>query len=107
MSPRTLPLASDATGSPPELLARTNSACSRAQLATLREAVSHAQEAVLAMRRSPADREQLATARREHLAAMLAYERALTSLRLPVPPRLRDELRLLRRVVPDGARMTG
>jgi hypothetical protein len=30
---------------------------------------------------------------------MIAYEEALNALHLPVPPRLRDELRLLRRVV--------
>jgi hypothetical protein len=41
----------------------------------------------------------LALARRNHVTALTAYESALRAMRLPVPRRLRDDLRLLSGVV--------
>ncbi|WP_140743919.1 hypothetical protein [Pedococcus bigeumensis] len=71
----------------------------RALLAELHEAMATAQAEVAAQRRPPSDANLLAIARSHHVLAMIAYEEALKSLHLPVPPRLRDDLRLLRRVV--------
>ena len=70
-----------------------------ALLAELHEAMATAQAEVAAQRRPPSDANLLAIARSHHVLAMIAYEEALKSLHLPVPPRLRDDLRLLRRVV--------
>jgi len=67
-------------------------------LTDLREAMNLAQVTVMAARRPPAAPIKLKAARIDYLAAMVAYERALTICRLPVPPRLRDEVRLLRRL---------
>jgi hypothetical protein len=71
----------------------------RVLLADLREAMAAAQAEVANQRRPPSDPNLLAIARSHHVAAMIAYEEALNALHLPVPPRLRDDLRLLRRVV--------
>lgn len=71
----------------------------RALLADLREAMATAQVEVANQRRPPSDANLLAIARSHHVAAMIAYEEALNALHLPVPPRLRDDLRLLRRLV--------
>ena len=68
-------------------------------LADLRDAMNLAQVAVMQARRPPATAVQLTAARGDYLAAMLVYQRALIYFRLPVPPRLRDEARLLRRLV--------
>ena len=68
-------------------------------LAELHAAMTVAQAEVAAHRRPPSDATLLAIARGHHMMAMAAYEEALTSLHLPVPPRLRDDLRLLRRLV--------
>lgn len=75
------------------------SSSGRVLLADLCEAMTQAQAEVAAQRRPPSDPNLLAVARRQHVAAMIAYEQALNALHLPVPPRLRDDLRLLRRVV--------
>jgi hypothetical protein len=58
-----------------------------------------AHQTVLAARFRPEEKERLRTARVAHLLAMSQYERALTSCRLPIPPRLRQEARLLRRLL--------
>jgi hypothetical protein len=58
-----------------------------------------AHEAVMTARRPPAGQLELKAARRDYLGAIVDYERALNALRLPVPPRLRDEMRLLSRLV--------
>jgi len=68
-------------------------------LAELHVAMSSAQAEVAARRRQPSDPTLLAVARGHHVTAMVAYEEALRSLHLPVPPRLRDDLRLMRRLV--------
>jgi hypothetical protein len=65
-------------------------------LDALRQGMDQAREAVMAARRPPAGPTQLKDARETYLLAMLAYLRALSIYRLPVPPRLRDEVRLLR-----------
>jgi hypothetical protein len=75
------------------------SSSGRVLLADLREAMANAQLEVANQRRPPSDANLLSIARSHHVAAMIAYEEALTALHLPVPPRLRDDLRLLRRVV--------
>lgn len=59
--------------------------------------VRSAREQVAASRATTAVNGQLAAARQWLLRALEAYAAALTERRLPVPPRLRDELRLLRR----------
>jgi len=58
-----------------------------------------AHQAMLVARRPPADRAELLRARVAQLAAMTRYEEALTSCRLPIPPQLRREARLLRRLL--------
>jgi hypothetical protein len=68
-------------------------------LTALRDAMSSAREAVMTARAAPAGQIQLAAARRDHLAALSAYQQALTEFGLPIPPRLRDEARLLRRLL--------
>ena len=73
--------------------------CGRMLLAELCEAMTAAQVEVANQRRQPSDANLLAMARNHHVATMIAYEEALNALHLPVPPRLRDDLRLLRRVV--------
>lgn len=78
---------------------RPLSSSGRALLAELHAAMTSAQAEVAAHRRPPSDANLLTIARGHLVSAMTAYEEALTSLHLPVPPRLRDDLRLLRRVV--------
>jgi hypothetical protein len=48
------------------------------------------------MRAAPLVQSSLLTARHSLLRAMGAYAEGLTARRLPIPPRLRDEMRLLR-----------
>lgn len=57
----------------------------------------------MAARRPPAGPSDLVEARADYLVAMLAYQEALSVYRLPIPPRLRDEVRLMRGLV-SGAR---
>lgn len=59
--------------------------------------VRAAREQVAASRAAPYAKGQLLPARQWLLRALEAYTAALTARRLPIPPRLRDELRLLRR----------
>lgn len=75
------------------------SSSGRMLLAELHAAMALAQAEVAAQRRPPSDPNVLAIARGRLVTAMADYEEALTSLHLPIPPRLRDDLRLLRRVV--------
>ena len=72
----------------------------RGHLVPLRDAASTAREAVLVARALPNTSPALLAARRAHLGALVDYVQALTDHGLPVPARLRDDLRLLRRVVP-------
>jgi hypothetical protein len=74
-------------------------ASGRVLLLDLRAAMSTAHARVVDCRRPPVDLQQLLAARHEYVSAMVAYEKALCVLHLPVPPRLRDDLRLLRRLV--------
>ena len=83
----------------PERLRRQVTLSGQLLLANLRDALVEAEHEVAMQRRAPCDAHLLALARRHHYSALDAYEQALTALKLPVPPRLRDELRLLRRLV--------
>jgi hypothetical protein len=90
-----------ATDSPAPLdpVARPVAAMDGPQVLTdLREVMNRARAAVMVARRPPVVPLQLSAARGDYLTAMLAYEQALTAFRLPVPHRLRDEARLLRRL---------
>jgi hypothetical protein len=69
-------------------------------LVPLRQSMAVALEAVMVARRHPSVAVQLQAAREEYLATIVAFEQALTVLGLPVPPRLRDEGRLMRRLLP-------
>ena len=55
-----------------------------------------AREEVRVLRVAPVAHDRLLAARRALLGAMEAYADALVQRRLPIPPRLRDELRLQR-----------
>jgi hypothetical protein len=83
----------------PEPVARPEASLDGPQVLTdLREVMELARAAVMVARRPPSLPTRLSAARGDYLAAMMEYERALTAFRLPVPPRLRDEARLLRRL---------
>ncbi len=69
------------------------------RLVALRDTMTRAQQTMLVARRPPADHVELRLARVAQLAAMTRYEEALTSCRLPIPPQLRREARLLRRLL--------
>lgn len=71
-------------------------------LRDLSEAMNAAQDEVMAARRAPATQLDLMAARRRYLATILAYQQVLTLCRLPIPHKLRDEARLLLRLVPDA-----
>ncbi|MDC5697781.1 hypothetical protein OO014_10955 [Intrasporangium calvum] len=71
-------------------------------LGSLRQSMDRAHTALMAARRATSGRTDLERARSDYLRAMVAYQQALAVFRLPVPPRLRDELRLLRRVTDVG-----
>ena len=89
------------TPSPAPAIATTRAAATpeRYNLTAMRDAMNLAREKVLAARLPPSDQSQLRAARVEHLRAMSQYEQALTSCRLPIPPRLLQESRLLRRLL--------
>ena len=65
-------------------------------LADLRSDIQAAREAVRLRRSSPVAPLQLASAHRRLLAALEAYADELSRRRIPVPPRLRDEVRMRR-----------
>lgn len=67
-------------------------------LAALVEQLQNARDEVDRLRRPPAAREQLSAARQFLLAAMESYAAELTARGLPIPWKLRDELRLQRSV---------
>jgi hypothetical protein len=71
----------------------------RQHLTALRDAMNLARQAVLVERRHPADQPQLRNARVAQLLAMCQYEQALTTCRLPIPPGLRQESQILRRLL--------
>lgn len=52
---------------------------------------------------TPGRNHQPSPARRKLLTCMDAYAAALTARRLPIPPRLRDDLRLHRSLYPSAA----
>ncbi len=68
-------------------------------LIALRDTMNSAQRTALVARLPPADPAQLRVARVAQLRAMTQYEQALTGCRLPIPQRLRQEARLLRRLL--------
>lgn len=76
-------------------------------LRDLSEAMNAAQDEVMAARRAPATQLDLMAARRHYLATILAYQQVLTLCRLPIPHKLRDEARLLLRLVPDAVPQAG
>ena len=65
-------------------------------LAELAGDVRAAREGVHAMRAAPVFQPSLLSARQTLLCAMEAYADELTARRLPIPPQLRDDLRLHR-----------
>ncbi len=79
--------------------AHTNAMATRQSLPALRDTLESAQRAVWEARLPPADAGQLRLARVAHLLAMTQFEQALTRCRLPIPPRLLQEARLLRRLL--------
>ena len=68
----------------------------RPALADLMVDIQAARETVRVRRSSPVVPLQLASAHRSLLTALEAYADELVYRRIPVPPRLRDELRLQR-----------
>ena len=60
--------------------------------------VRAAREEVGSLRGAPMMHDRLRSARQILLRAMEAYAAELTARRLPIPPQLRDELRLQRRI---------
>ena len=71
----------------------------RQRLTAFRNSMNSAHQRVMTARRAPADQGQLRAARVAHLLAMTQYELALTNCSLPIPPRLRRESQLLRRLL--------
>jgi hypothetical protein len=69
-----------------------------ATLEPLMRAIQLARDDVQARRSVPGAHELLRSARHSLLTAMEAYADELTARRLPIPPKLRDELRLQRQV---------
>lgn len=65
-------------------------------LAELAQAIRAARAEVRAMRVAPVVQTALLSARQTLLRAMEAYADELSVRRLPIPPRLRDDLRLQR-----------
>jgi hypothetical protein len=72
--------------------------CGQGSLDVLREELLSARRDVGRLRRTPNDRRGLHAAQRSLLAAMESYAAALTERGLPTPWKLRDELRLQRRI---------
>jgi hypothetical protein len=68
----------------------------RPALHRLAQDVRAARQEVNAMRAAPVSPSILLSARQSLLRAMEAYADELTTRRLPVPPQLRDDLRLQR-----------
>ena len=68
----------------------------RRALAELAEDVRVARAEVVARRRQPVVQPSLESARLELLRVMQVYSDELIARRLPVPPQLRDDLRLYR-----------
>jgi hypothetical protein len=66
----------------------------RRPLAVLAEALQSAREEVDRLRRPPIAHDQLLAARQSLLVAMDSYAAELTARGLPIPWKLRDELRL-------------
>lgn len=71
-----------------------------ASLDQLSDDVRAARDLVAAERVAPVDQRILMSARDQLLRTMEAYEAGLTTFGLPIPRRLRDDLRLLRRTTP-------
>ena len=68
----------------------------RRTLAELADDVRVARAEVAEQRMSPVTQPDLLSARQELLRVMEIYSAELTARRLPIPPQLRDDLRLLR-----------
>jgi hypothetical protein len=67
-------------------------------LAELRSRVTAARSQVRALRAGAVDRDQLQGAHALLLSAMEAYAAELDRRRLPIPPTLRDDIRLYREI---------
>jgi hypothetical protein len=78
---------------------RRTAASHRHSMVALRDTMNSAQHTVLLARLPPSDAGRLRLARVAQLLAMTRYEQALTGCRLPIPPRLLQESRLLRRLL--------
>jgi len=99
MAGREPPMASPETPAHTALAKCITPTSNRRSLPALRDMMNSAQRTVLVARLAPADAVQLRTARVAQLLAMTKYEQALTGCHLPIPPRLRQETRLLRRLL--------
>lgn len=103
MTPHRPPAAPAAPHAPFPVMGPTMGVDGPDVLRDLSAAMKVALDAVRVARRAPATQLELMAARREYLATIVAYQQALTLFRLPIPHKLRDEARLLRRLVPDAA----
>jgi hypothetical protein len=99
MAGRTAPIASPDAAVEGTREERRTAASKRHSLPALRDTMNSAQRTVLLARLPPSDAGELRCARVAQLLAMTQYEKALTGCRLPVPPRLLQEVRLLRRLL--------
>ena len=81
------------------LAARSSTRSNRNSLPGLRDTMRSAERTVMVARVAPSDAVQLRAARVAHLLPMTQYEQALTGCQLPTPPRLLQEVRLLRRLL--------
>jgi hypothetical protein len=99
MAGRTPNLVSADTATGSARAARRNATSHRQNLPALRNTMNSARGSVLLARLPPSDPGQLRIARVAQLLAMTQYEQALTGCRLPIPSRLLQETRLLRRLL--------
>ena len=99
MAGGTAPIASPDTATDGAREERGTAASNRHSLPALRDTMHSAQRTVLLARLPSSDAGQLRIARVAQLLAMTQYERALTGCDLPIPPRLLQEARLLRRLL--------
>ena len=99
MAGHTPTLASAETTTASSRVARRAAPSNRQSLPALRDTMISAGRTVSLARTPPSDAGQLRQARIAQLLAMTQYEQALTGCRLPIPPRLLQEVRLLRRLL--------
>jgi hypothetical protein len=99
MAGRTAPIAPPDTAIDGARDEPRTAASNRQSLPALLATMHSAQRTMLLARLLPSNAGDLRIARVAQLLAMTQYEQALTGCRLPIPPRLRQEVRLLRRLL--------